>query len=64
MNKGQKVVIGLLGAIVAELAVADIAIMKMIRNGVEVEISTEELIKDMESAEEVAEEDMREAGEL
>lgn len=64
MNKGQKVVIGLLGAIVAELAVADIAIMKMMRNGVEVEISTEELIKDMEEAEEVAEEDMREAGEL
>jgi len=64
MNKGQKVVIGLLSAIVAELAVADIAIMKMMRNGVEVEISAEELIKDMENAEEVAEEDMRGAGEL
>lgn len=64
MNKGQKMVIGLLGAIVAELAVLDVAVFKMLKNGVEVEISTEELIRDMEEAEEVAEEDMREAGEL
>lgn len=59
MNKGQKVLAGLLGVVAVELAVLDYAARMMMRNGVEVEVSPEEL----QEAGEVALEDMIEEGE-
>ena len=60
MNKGQKIVAGLLGVVVAELAVLDYAAMELMRNGVTIELDSEEK---MEEAMNVALEDMIEEGE-
>lgn len=56
MNKGQKVIAGLLGAVVAELAVLDYAAWRMLHDGVTIEVSSEEL----QQAGEAALEDMEE----
>lgn len=56
MNKGQKVIAGLLGVVVAELAVLDYAAMELMRNGVTIELDSEEAMN-------VALEDMIEEGE-
>lgn len=43
MNKGQKVIAGLLGVVAVELAVLDYAAWTAMSNGVVVEVSAEEL---------------------
>jgi hypothetical protein len=50
MNKGQKVVAGLLGVVAVELAVLDYAAWTAMRNGVVVEVSSEELANAGEQA--------------
>lgn len=54
MNKGKKVIAGLLGAVVAELAVLDYAAWRLMKDGVTIEVSGEEL----QQAGEAAMEDM------
>ena len=58
MNRAQKVLAGLLGVVVAELAVVDYAAMEFLRNGFQMEVDLTEL----EKAEKVAEEDMESEG--
>lgn len=58
MNKAQKVLAGLLGVVVAELAVVDYAAMEFLRNGLQMEVDLTEL----EEAEKAAEEDMESEG--
>lgn len=60
MNRGQKVLAGLLGVVAVELAVLDYAAMELMRNGVTIELDSEEK---MEEAMNVALEDMIEEGE-
>lgn len=60
MNKGQKVLAGLLGVVAVELAVLDYAAWMMLENGVTIELDSEEK---MEEAMNVALEDMIEEGE-
>lgn len=60
MNKGQKVLAGLLGVVAVELAVLDYAACELMRNGVTIELDSEEK---MEEAMNVALEDMIEEGE-
>ena len=50
MNKGQKVVAGLLGLVAAELAVLDYAAVVFLQNGVVVEVSKDELVEAGEAA--------------
>lgn len=59
MNKGQKVVAALLGVVAVELAVLDYCAIELLRNGVVIEVSQDELVE----AGEVALEDMSEEGE-
>lgn len=58
MNKGQKVLAGLLGVVVAELAVLDYAAYQIVRNGMSMEISVDELGR----AKDVFEEDAKDEG--
>lgn len=50
MNKGQKIIAGLLGVVAAELAVLDYAAWMMLKNGVTIEVTSEELSAAAESA--------------
>lgn len=59
MNKGQKVLAGLLGVVVAELSVVDWAVVEYMRNGVTMEVNLEEL----EGARELVESEMEAEGE-
>jgi len=54
MERGKKIAVGLLGLIAAELAVLDYAAVELLRKGVVIEVSREEL----EEAGEKAVEDM------
>ena len=56
MNKGQKVLAGLLGVVAAELAVLDYAAWMTLKNGVTIEVTSEEL----QAAAEAAQADMGE----
>lgn len=58
MNKAQKLLAGLLGVVVAELAVVDYAAMEFLRNGFQMEVDLTEL----EKAEKAAEADMAAEG--
>jgi hypothetical protein len=58
MNKAQKTLAGLLGVVIAELAVVDYAAMEFLRNGFQMEVDLTEL----EKAEKVVEEDMAAEG--
>lgn len=58
MNKGQKVIAGLLGVVVAELAVLDYAAVMSVRNGMQVEIT----VDDLQAARAAFEEDLTEEG--
>lgn len=61
MNKGQKVLAGLLGVVAVELAVVDFAAVMLLMNGVTIEVTADEL----KAAEEVFETDLAaEGGEL
>ncbi len=55
MNKAQKTLAGLLGVVIAELAVVDYVAMEFLRNGFQMEVDLTEL----EKAERAAEEDMK-----
>ena len=50
MNKGQKIIAGLLGVVAAELAVLDYAAWTMLKNGVTIEVTPEELQAAAEAA--------------
>lgn len=50
MNKGQKVLAGLLGVVAAELAVLDYAAFLAVKNGVTIEVTSEELQAAAEAA--------------
>lgn len=50
MNKGQKVLAGLLGVVAAELAVLDYAAWMTLKNGVTIEVTSEELSAAAEAA--------------
>ena len=50
MNKGQRVLAGLLGVVAAELAVLDYSAWMMLKNGVTIEVTSEELQAAAESA--------------
>ena len=50
MNKGQKIIAGLLGVVAAELAVLDYAAWMTLKNGVTIEVTPEELSAAAESA--------------
>ena len=56
MNKGQKIIAGLLGVVAAELAVLDYAAWMTLKNGVTIEVTSEEL----QAAAEAAQADMGE----
>jgi hypothetical protein len=58
MNKAQKTLAGLLGVVIAELAVVDYAAMEFLRNGFQMEVDLTEL----EKAEKVVEADMAAEG--
>lgn len=45
MNKAQKVLAGLLGVVVTELAVVDWAVIEYLRNGLTMEVNLEEVEK-------------------
>lgn len=51
MNKVQKVLAGLLGVVVAELAVVDWAVIEYLRNGLTMEVNLEEVEKARELVE-------------
>lgn len=50
MNRGQKVLAGLLGVVAAELAVLDYAAWMTLKNGVTIEVTSEELQAAAEAA--------------
>ena len=50
MNKGQKVVAGLLRLVAVELAVLDYAAVELLRKGVVIEVSQDELVEAGEKA--------------
>ena len=66
MNKYEKIVVALLVAVAIEGAVTTAQIMRIARNGFEVELSevqAEELASEVNEAREAAVEDMNEEGE-
>lgn len=50
MNKGQKIIAGLLGVVADELAVLDYAAWMTLKNGVTIEVTSEELQAAAEAA--------------